>query len=150
MSSESGFELGAPRTLHYALVPHKGDWRDAAIFRDGLEFNHPLLVRKAGIHAGRLPARWGMVEISSANVVLTALKPGPAGSTIIRVYEASGRATPDARIKVNAGVKTAEESDLLERAGSKLKTENGTLHFSLHPFEIKTIKLQLGATKSGR
>ena len=76
MSSESGFQIGQERTLRYALVPHAGDWREAGVFRDGLEFNHPLLCRAVLPHAGTLPARWGLLEVSNPNVVVSALKPG--------------------------------------------------------------------------
>jgi len=103
MSSESGFGLGQPRTFHYAIVPHTGDWREAAVYRRGLEFNHPLLTRKAAAHTGTLPSRWGLVEISAPNVVLTALKPGPGRTTILRVYEAAGKATSGVKLKLNLG-----------------------------------------------
>ena len=62
-------------SFKYALVPHSGDWREAGVFRDGLEFNHPLLHRKVLPHAGPLPKRWGLLEISNPNVVLSSLKP---------------------------------------------------------------------------
>ena len=65
--------------MRYALVPHAGDWREAGVFRDGLEFNHPLLCRKVLPHAGTLPARWGLLEVSSPNVVVSALKPSRDG-----------------------------------------------------------------------
>ena len=52
MSSDSGLELGKELSFDYALVPHAGDWREAAIFREGLEFNHPLLAYTVASHAG--------------------------------------------------------------------------------------------------
>ena len=143
MSSETGFELGQHRTFHYAVLPHAGDWRQAAVYREGLEFNHPLLVRKAAAHPGTLPARWGLLDISPPNVVLTALKPGPDGSTILRVYEAAGAATQKARINCRAGIAAAMEANLLEVSGPRLKVQGDSIQFDLHPFEIKTIKLQL-------
>jgi len=146
MSSETGFEIGQRRTFHYALVPHSGDWRKAEVYRAGLEFNHPLLARKAAPHPGALSNRWGLVEISPPNVVLTALKPD-AKNTVLRVYEAAGRATYGVRIKFNVGVNAAWEANLLEDARQKLKIRVGALQFDLHPFEIKTIKLQLEAPK---
>ena len=104
MSSESGFQIGRERTLRYALVPHAGDWREAGVFRDGMEFNHPLLVRKVLPHGGSLPARWGLLEVSSPNVVVSALKPGRDGTAVLRVYEATGRPAPDLKIAFNARV----------------------------------------------
>jgi alpha-mannosidase len=149
MSSETGFELGQRRSFHYALVPHAGDWRQAAVYRAGLEFNHPLLVRKAAAHAGTLPNRWGLLEISAPNVVPTALKPGADQSTVLRVYEAAGQAAPGVKIRLHARIAAAHEANLLEDSGRKLKVQNDSLQFDLHPFEIKTIKIQLnGASKS--
>ena len=147
MSSDTGLELGQPRTLHYALIPHSGDWRNSGIYHEALEFNQPLLVRKTAPHPGALPKQWGMVEISAPNVVLTAFKPGPSRTTILRVYEASGKATQGVRIKLHAGITTAYEANLLEDSGRKLKVQNNTVQFDLHPFEIKTIKLQLAPSK---
>ncbi len=143
MSSETGFELGQSRVFHYALVPHGGDWRQAAVYRDGLEFNHPFLVRKTARHAGSLPKRWGLLEISHPNVVLTAFKPGLGKTAVLRVYEAAGQATPQVAIKLRGRITAANESNLLEDTGRKLKIRNDTVQFDLHPFEIKTIKLQL-------
>jgi alpha-mannosidase len=142
-SSDSGLELGKELTFHYALAPHAGDWRDAGAFRSGLEFNTPLLVRKAAPHAGSLPKRWGLLEISRPNVVLSALKPGKAGTTIVRVYEAAGEAASDVAITLRAKVISVHEANLMEDSGKKLKVANDTFRFSLHPFEIKTFQLNL-------
>jgi alpha-mannosidase len=147
MSSETGFELDRKRTFHYALVPHSGDWRGARVYRAGLEFNHPLLVHKAVVHAGDLPDHWGLIEISAPNVVLTALKSGPEQSTVFRVYEATGQTTQGARIQFHARVSSAYEANLLEDSGHKLPVRHDSIVLDMHPFEIKTIKLQLRAKR---
>jgi alpha-mannosidase len=143
MSSETGFELGHPLTFHYALAPHAGDWRQAAVFRQGMELVHPLMTRKSAPHPGSLPGRWGMLEISRTNVVLTALKPGPGQTTVVRVYEAQGEASPGVTIRFKPRIASACEANLLEDSGGHLKIEENTVRFDLHPFEIKTIKLSL-------
>ena len=79
MSSETGLQLGRERTMRYALVPHEGDWRTTGVFRDGWEFNHPLVCRKVSPHQGPLPKSWGLVEVSSPNVVVSSLKPSREG-----------------------------------------------------------------------
>ena len=63
--------------MRYALVPHAGDWREAGVFRDGLEFNHPLLCREVLPHAGSLPARWGLLEVSSPERCRLGAQAGP-------------------------------------------------------------------------
>lgn len=143
MSSDSGFELDKELTFHYALVPHAGDWRQAEIYRQGLEFNHPLIVRKTTPHAGTLAARWGLLEVSHPNCVVSALKLGRGGTTVLRVYEATGRPSPGVKIKFQAKVTSAREANLMEDLGRRLETPRGTLSFDLAPFEIKTFSLRL-------
>ncbi len=143
VSSDSGLQLGKVLTLQYALVPHYGDWRQAKLYRAGLEFNQPLLTRKLAAHDGKLPKRWSFLEVSEPNVVVAALKPGPGGKTILRVYEAEGKTTPAIRIKLAAGLTSLQETNLMEADGRKLEVENDTIHFDLRPFEIKTFLLEL-------
>ena len=104
MSSETGFQLGQERTMRYALVPHAGDWREAGVFRDGWEFNHPLLCRKVPPARRHAAARWGLVEVSSPSVVVSSLKPGREGRPCLRVYEAAGRPAPRVKIAFRAKV----------------------------------------------
>jgi len=94
-SSDTGLMLDREIEFDYALVPHTGDWRQGEVYRHGLEYNNPLLCRKAATHAGKLPKAWGLLEVSKPNVVITALKQANDGSTILRLYEASGKATPE-------------------------------------------------------
>jgi alpha-mannosidase len=146
-SSDSGLEVGKELTFDYALVPHAGDWREAGVYRAGMEFNNPLLARKVSKHPGILPKRWGLLEISNPNVVMTALKSGRDGSAVLRVYEASGRPTAGVKVKVNARVTAAEESNLIEAAGRRLSAQDDTLQFDLRAYEVKTFKLRLSPAK---
>jgi alpha-mannosidase len=145
MSSDSGFELGKEIAFDYALVPHTGDWRQAKVYRHGLEFNHPLLARKSTSHPGELPKRWGFLKLDPTHpgVVLSALKPGPDGSTILRVYEAAGTPAPGVKIIPAANVLSCEETNLMEDSGAALDLRDNTVQFDLRAFEIKTIRFQL-------
>lgn len=143
MSSDTGLELGKALTLRYALIPHTGDWKEAGIYRSGWEFNHPLITKKSSAHAGLLPKRWGLLDVSEPNIVVSALKPGTKDTAILRVYEAGGKGSSAAKVKIQAKVAAAYESNLMEDAGRKLEINNDTLQFDLRPYEIKTFKLQL-------
>jgi alpha-mannosidase len=143
VSSDLGLELGVERSFDYALVPHEGDWQAAEIYRAGWEFNHPLVVGKISTHPGSLPSRWGLLEVSQNNVVVSALKPGEGGAVVVRVYEAAGRKADGVKIKVSAGVASAQESNLMEDAGGAIQVSDNAFQFSLQPFEIKTFKLKL-------
>jgi alpha-mannosidase len=148
MSSESGFELGRRLNFHYALEPHGGDWRQAAVYRDGMEFVDPLLARKTTTHPGSLSARWGLGEISRTNVVLTACKPGRGNTTILRVYEAQGETTPGVIIHFTPRLAAAREANSLEDAGNPLPIAENSVRLDLHPFEIKTLALSFVPEKA--
>jgi alpha-mannosidase len=143
MTSDTGLQLGKPRTLHYALLPHAGDWRSARVYLEALELNQPLLADKVAAHAGGLPPRWGFLEVSNPDVVVSALKPGPKGNAILRVYEAAGRPAKDVRIKLQAKLLSARDCDLLENPGGESSATDNAVHIDLAAFEIKTIEFAL-------
>lgn len=96
-----------------------------------------------------MPPRWSFLEISADNVVLSAFKPARDSGTLIRIYEAGGKAVTNATLQLHAKILAANEANLLEDSGRKLKFSNhGELHFDLHPFEIKTFKLRLQTLKT--
>ena len=68
---------------------------------------------------------------------------GPGGSTVLRVYEASGTPANNVRIRLHAKILSAHEANLMEDSGRRLKTVNDAVQVDLHPFEIKTLKLRL-------
>jgi alpha-mannosidase len=144
MSSESGFELNQRRVLEYALLPHAGGWREARVYRAGWEYNHPLIVRRAEAHGGRLPSQWGLLDISADNVVLTAMTPVNNGGCQMRVYEAEGKTTRAVRLRLHARIDQPRETNLLGDSARKLNASSDTLQFSLHPYEIKTFEMRLG------
>jgi alpha-mannosidase len=108
-----------------------------------MEFNDPLVVCAEVPHAGVLPSRWGFLEISRASVVVSAMKGGPNGTAVLRLYEAAGQRADAVKIKLAARVVSAEEVNLMEDPGTKLKVAADTLRLDLRPFEVKTIKLEL-------
>lgn len=142
MSSDTGLELGNLLTFDYALVPHQGNWQQAGIYRDGYEFNHPLLAATVAPHPGTLPTRWGLLHIAPAQVVLSALKQGQEGHIILRVYEATGQPAPDTTVTTALPLRAAAETDVLEQETKPLDVAGHTITFDLGPFEIKTISVR--------
>jgi len=147
MSSETGFELNQRRVLEYALAPHTGGWREAKVYRAGWEYNHPLIVHGVEAHAGRLPARWNLLELSPDNVVLTAMTPVEGGGFQVRLYEAEGKVTPDARMHLHAKIDQPRETNLLGDILRKSNAASDTIRFNLHPYEIKTFEMKLGQVR---
>jgi alpha-mannosidase len=89
-----------------------------------------------------LPNRWGFLEVSHANVVVSAPKPGDDGSAVLRVYEAAGQPEDTVTISFAAQVDSAEEVNLTEDPGAGLEATNNSVQFGLGPFEIKTTRLR--------
>ena len=143
VSSDSGLELGKRLRFHYALVPHAGGWQEAGTFREGLEFNHPLIVRKAAAHAGVVSQRWGLLEVSHPSLVVSALKPGRDGSLILRLYEATGSPASGVRVKLNTGLTSVSEVNLMEDETRALSAQTDSFQFDVRGFEIKTFKLKI-------
>jgi len=145
MTSDTGLELGKELAFDYALVPHSGDWRQAELWREGLEFNHPLIAVTAASHRGPLPSRWGYLEVTPSNVVVSALKPSRDETAVLRVYEAAGQATSGVRIRLPEGTLQVEEADLLEDPIAELPVADGAVEFDLHPFEVRTLRLHVAS-----
>jgi alpha-mannosidase len=143
MSSDTGLELGTERSVRYALLPHRGDWREARVYREGQEFNNPLLCFKVAPHEGALASRWGFLQVSHPAVVVSALKRGHDGSIVVRVYEATGRPALQVKLCVRRPLQSARECNLLEDSGREVKCDGNAVQFDLPAFAIRTFALKL-------
>jgi alpha-mannosidase len=142
MTSDSGYEIDRERTLRYALVPHRGDWRQAQVYREGMEFGRPLLCRPAAAHAGSLPATWGWVQVSEPSVVVSALQAGSDGAALLRVYETIGKAT-NVTLTFAAELASANEVNLMADTMAAVKPDGKRLSCDIGAFQIKTLKVRL-------
>jgi alpha-mannosidase len=141
VGSDTGLGIGSKYTLNYAVMPHSGDWRSAVPWRAGIELNNPLIVRTVAPHPGDLPAKWGLVEVPSEDIVTSALKLGSDGTVVLRVYEAAGKPHKGARANWHAQVSQVHEANLIEDTGASIEAQRDGFAFDLRPYEIKTFKL---------
>ncbi len=133
-------------TFNYALYPHNGDWRVAAIPQRGYDYNYPPVVRIAESHTGKLPVSKSFFSSSPSNVLLTAIKKAEDDSdSVIRLYEASGKNTT-ATITLPAPVASAVETNLIEQkpdwTPAKIKISGNTITLPISHDEIKTLKIK--------
>jgi alpha-mannosidase len=85
-----------------------------------------------------------MLQVSSPNVVLSALMPAEDGNGLIaRVYEAAGHAETNVRMQFAGGIRGASEVNLIEEQLQPVGVKGDSIQFDLRPFEIKTFRLQL-------
>jgi len=143
--SDTALELGKRISHDYALVPHAGTWQQAQVYRAGLEFNNPLVVRSVDAHPGAMPQRWGLLQVSAPNAVVSALKPSRDGEVALRIYEASGQSLQNAKVHFALPLASAREANLIEDPGKQLEIKGDTISFDLHPYEIRTFRLRFAA-----
>ena len=78
----------------YLLIPHQGDWRQAAVPRRAAELHQPPVTLLETLHDGPLPARAAFLEVAPEGVLATVVKQAEdADDTIVRVHEAHGQQT---------------------------------------------------------
>ncbi len=137
-------DQGAHR-IRLALMPHEGDWRDAQLWRAGYEFNTPFIANKTDVHKGRLPREHSFVSVDSESVYLTSLKRAEDDDALVlRLVETKGQSdTAQLRFNGGLGIRSAEETDMLELNPRLLNVEDDMLEVSFGPHEIKTVKARV-------
>lgn len=101
----------------YALIPHKGDFKQAGIVKRAYELNCKPQHIVETFHKGKMPCRFTGITITAENIIASALKCSEDGQGyILRCYETDG-------------VEASTDISLFQN-------RKWTAHFS--PFEIKT------------
>jgi len=81
-----------PQTFSLALVPHRGDWREAGVVEIARQLNRPPEVLSETFHQGPLAPADGFVRCEGKGVYIGALKEREAGGgLIVRAAEWFGR-----------------------------------------------------------
>src|SRR5438309_2377419 len=123
----------------YALVPHRGDFREAGVIEAAEDLNSPLLPAHGNLAAGTSRS---LIEIDTRQVIVEAIKRAEdSDAVIVRLYEAWGRPCI-ARIRVTLPATRAHLCDLLERNVQEVSVLDGQLELELTPFKIVTLKLE--------
>jgi alpha-mannosidase len=139
-----------PHEFTYSLYPHSGTWRGALTVRQGYELNYPLLAVAATQHTGRLPTKESFFGVTEDNVVITAVKKdADDNALIVRYYEWAGK-KGDVHIHLPRSATAAWETNLMETIQGPVALDStGTVvTIPTKPYEIKTIKVQLGSPKA--
>lgn len=123
----------------YSLLPHAGDWRDAAVVQQAFYLNEPLSVMP-GVWLG---SERGIVTVDHPFIQLDAIKKAEQENWIIvRLHEfAGGRQT----VTLDTGLPLSwwAECDLMETVERKTQAAAGPIVLTFTPYEIKTLALCL-------
>ena len=145
-SDQSDEPLVGIHHVKYALVPHRGGWKELAPTRLGVDFNAPFLARLEPSHAGQLSSAFGALNVEPANVVVEAVKKAEdSNDLVVRLYETDGK-TADAILSFNRPPQTARETDMLEWdkyvVPKSFVIEGTKIKVPIAPHEIKTIRVK--------
>ncbi|MBD3352979.1 MAG: hypothetical protein GF364_15965 [Candidatus Lokiarchaeota archaeon] len=161
-----------PFDYRIAILPHKGKWQDHDVWKNGMEFNLPLILYNPSNKRDK-PFKVDcieklsspFVEVDKSNIFIGAIKPPEwcggelkelkehdnwtwdKKSFILRIIELSGKSTV-ARVKINEQISLSRilETNLLE-----MGSENGLIEeisgnsfvIDIKPFEIRTFLIFL-------
>lgn len=124
-------------SVRYALLPHRGDWREAGVVAAGLAFNQPLV---ASVATGEAlgGGGWHPHVTTSGGVHVGTVKAAKCGSgTVIRVYEAHGK-PGEARVTGIPNGAVVCEVNVVEDIQATLPVADGGVSLSLAPWQVRT------------
>lgn len=132
---------------HFSLCVHEPGWRHG--WRPGIAANHALaaLVPEPADDADLPPDR-SYFGLAADNVMITTLKKAEDDDALIlRCVELAGLDTAG-RLSSVFPVRSAQQTDIIERNGTALAVEGGQLTLTLGHHAIETFRLELQGGRS--
>ena len=121
----------------YALLPHAGDWRNGTV-REAYCLNQPAL----SFRGGKAGSEYSLASVGAPNVVLETVKQAEDGDGwIVRLYECDNART-ETFLRWNRPAVSVEECNCIEEKKTDVSFENGQIHFTILPYEIKTFRIR--------
>ena len=121
----------------YALLPHAGDWRNGTV-REAYCLNQPAL----SFRGGKAGSEYSLASVGAPNVVLETIKQAEDGDGwIVRLYECDNART-ETFLRWNRPAVSVEECNCIEEKKTDVSFENGQIHFTILPYEIKTFRIR--------
>jgi alpha-mannosidase len=128
-------------SFRLALIPHKGSWKDAAVWRIAAEHRLPLIGYPLETSDGPLPPENSFLKIKGMELGLSCFKIGSSEKElIIRFYEMAG-AEGLATIEFPFVVSNVSLLDLRENIIGDLPTSGSTVAVSVDAHSIITLRV---------
>lgn len=129
--------------IAYALVGHAGSWRMGKSQWQARRFEQPLLAFAVDKHAGHLGKSYSLLELSSDQVAIQAIKRAEDGQGIVvRLQELNGQ---EARSKLRAteAITAPKELNGVEDVIASLPLDGDSLRLDFLPYQIRSVGLSL-------
>jgi alpha-mannosidase len=119
----------------YAVLPHRGGWREGGVLAEAVCFNQPL---RAG---GGGSTQWPAFATVEGGLVLDTIKRAEdSDALVLRLYEPYG-ARGIALVALAVPVESARFTNLLEDEGAPLELDGGAIRVPFRPHQILTLKV---------
>lgn len=119
----------------YSLLPHAESWQEAGTVQEAYKLNQSAYAVIGG-EAGKTAS---LASVNKRNVILETVKAAENGEgTVLRLYECENARTK-VTVQLPEGTKAAYLTNLLEEIESELDVVNGTVTFTIKPYEIITV-----------
>ena len=125
----------------YAIMPHKGDWKQGKTHQMANQLNSRILARVIGEQSGDGLREVFMFTLDKDNVVIEAVKRAEDDhGIIIRLFEYQNSRT---KVVLTSGKPFGSvlECNLMEEEEEKLADSGCKVELTLKPYEIKTLKI---------
>jgi alpha-mannosidase len=134
----------------YALLPHQGDWRVGETVKHAYLFNMPSTAVRThrsdmtDAPEGQITAPVSLARTDRPGLVIDTVKPAEDGDgLVVRVVEQHNSRGP-ATITFGQPIRSAEETNLLERTTGPAHFDGNDLHIQVRPYGIATYRVRLG------
>ncbi|MFA6127200.1 MAG: glycoside hydrolase family 38 C-terminal domain-containing protein [Bacteroidales bacterium] len=132
-------------TFSFAVGGHKGDWRNGGSQWAATRLNQPLVAFNAPKHEGSLGKSFSMLNVSTNQVAVKALKQAElTDEIVVRVQELFGKDAKGVMMGFPTGITSAREVNGIEETTGKAVVENGQLVFDLKSYQPKTFAVKIG------
>ena len=119
----------------YSLLPHAGGWQEAGTVQEAYKLNQSAYAVIGG-EAGQTRS---FASVNKRNVILETVKAAENGEgTVLRLYECENARTK-VTLTLPEGTTAAYLTNLLEEVESELTVVDGTVTFTVKPYEIVTV-----------
>ncbi|NNK49503.1 MAG: hypothetical protein HKP01_11585 [Gemmatimonadetes bacterium] len=134
-----------PRIFHYAVLPFRGAFRDAAVRSCSRRYRvEPVTVQ--GVLAGSTAGGRSLLRQESGRVTITAIKKhGRRDTLVVRLYNPFPE-TVEETLTTDAAIVGAWKTDLLEERETKLPTRRHALELTIEAHRIVTVEIEFEAS----
>ena len=128
----------------YSLYAHKGNVHDSDAVALAYDLNNPMFAQKVERNEnGRLPDSYSLISCNAKNFVVETVKQAEnTDGIVVRGYECNNKRTLVA-LQCGFPVKKAYVCNLLEEKEAEIPVENGKISFTVNPFEIYSIYMEV-------